>query len=89
MKGGNLKKIIGTGPKYIPEDRAKVIAKKILEATAIMHSREIIHQDLKPSVRISLNLSPSLSISLPSRHSHDVGFSDANWKPRTEHPFGR
>lgn len=50
MEGGDLRKLIGEGPTYVTEDRAKRIAKKILEATAIMHSRGIIHRDLKPSV---------------------------------------
>lgn len=55
MQGGDLGKYINQfSPDentYLTETQAKKIAKKLLEATAIMHSRGIIHRDLKPSVR--------------------------------------
>lgn len=55
MRGGDLGNYINQfSPDentYLTEIQAKIIAKKLLEATAIMHSRGIIHRDLKPSVR--------------------------------------
>lgn len=55
MQGGDLGNYINQfSPDentYLTETQAKKIAKKLLEATAIMHSRGIIHRDLKPSVR--------------------------------------
>lgn len=54
MAGGDLWKMIGNGPTYLPEAKSQKIAKKILESVAIMHAQGIIHRDLKPGVRISL-----------------------------------
>ncbi|KAL0632999.1 Calcium/calmodulin-dependent protein kinase type I [Maublancomyces gigas] len=48
MEGGDLQTHIGDGPKFIPESKAQIIAKKIIESTVIMHSMGIIHRDLKP-----------------------------------------
>lgn len=56
MAGLDLGRLIAKGPTY-PTYRTEVtaqkIAKKILESVAIMHSHKIVHQDLKPGVRIS------------------------------------
>lgn len=57
MEGGDLHKHIHAKPKFIPEDEAQKVAKKIIEAAVIMHSMGIVHRDLKP--RVSISLAPS------------------------------
>lgn len=84
MKGGDLKGIIGKGPKFLPEKQAKKIAKRILEATAIMHFRGITHRDLKPSVRISLSL--SLSPFAIRTTSGSITLTGQNILLASEHP---
>lgn len=59
MPGDTLGGLIKAKP-YLSESEAKQIAKKLLQGVAIMHSRDIAHRDLKPSVRATLSASLSI-----------------------------
>jgi serine/threonine protein kinase len=77
----DLKKFI-TGKEYKPdEERVKVVIKKIINGVAYIHSKRILHRDLKPQ-NILVDSTGNYALMQEMSKLRISDSRDSSWSPR-------